>query len=53
MIEYGDLKKLHGSVGEQNLPPQIVSLWHEDLFRLIIFKAPKTQEEPLTFPITS
>lgn len=28
-------------IGEKNLSPQIVSLWHDDLFRLIIFKAPK------------
>ena len=32
------------SVGEQNLPPQNVSLWHEDKFRLIISKKQKTQE---------
>ena len=37
-------------VGEQNLPPQNVSLWHEDYFRLIIFKKQKTQE---AFLVTS
>ena len=27
-----------GSIGEQILPPQNVSPWHEDYFMLIIFK---------------
>ena len=32
------------AVGEQNLPPQNVSLWHEDYFRLIRFKKKKCQD---------
>ena len=32
------------SVGEQNLPPQNVSLRHEYYFRLIIFKKQTTQK---------
>lgn len=35
--EYWDLTKLYGYPGEQNLPPQIVSLWHEDFFRMVAF----------------
>lgn len=27
---------IDGTVGEQNLPPQNVSLYHEDYFRLIL-----------------
>lgn len=35
--EYWDLTKLYGYPREQNLPPQIVSLWHEDFFRMVAF----------------
>ena len=30
--------------GEEDLPAQYVSLWHEDYFRLLIFKKQNTQE---------
>ena len=35
-----------GDVGWQNLPLQITYLLHDDLFRLIIFKALKAQDKP-------
>ena len=31
-------------VRKKNLPPQNISLWHENYFKLIIFKKHKTQE---------
>lgn len=34
----------HVARGEQNLPKQNVSLWHEDSFKPIIFMKQKTQE---------
>ena len=40
-------------VGEQNLTPQYMPLWHVDYCELKTIKAQKTQEEPLTFPLTA
>lgn len=45
---------LKDTVGEENLPSQNVSLWHEDYFRLFVFKKQKTQEDfPCTSPLTA
>ena len=41
------------SVGEQNLTPQYMPLWHVDYCELKTIKPQKTQEEPLTFPLTA
>ena len=40
-----------GLEGEQNLPPQNVSLCLEDCLGLTIFKKQKTQKETLTCPL--
>lgn len=47
-----------GAVGSRmwhpkNLAPQSVSLWHENKFRLIIFKRQKSQEVFLLSPLTA
>ena len=38
-------------VGEQNLPPQNMSLWHEDYFKLVVFEKQKAQEELYLCPL--
>ena len=43
-FEVKDNLRWKNNVWEQNLPPQNVPLWHEDYFKLIIFKKQKTQE---------
>lgn len=40
------------SVGQQDLPPQDVPLWHVDYCELKAIKAQKAQVEPLMFPLT-
>ena len=35
------------------MPPQNVSLWHADYFKLRTIKAQKSQEEPWTFVLTA
>lgn len=40
-------------VGEQNMPPNNVCLWHVDYFRLILFKKWKTQVFLFCLPPTA
>lgn len=47
-------RREEGSVGEQNLQPKDVSLWHKYYFRLLILKRQKTWEIFLfTIPLTA
>lgn len=41
------------TVGEQNMPPENVSLWHADYFEPKTIKAQKVPEEYLNFPLTT
>ena len=44
MHTYGPIRL--AVVGEQNLPPQNMPLWHKGYFKLVIFKKLQTQAKP-------
>lgn len=47
MAESKGGRETFSPVGELNLPPQSMSLWHKVYFRLVIFKKEQTWEKLL------